>query len=161
MYVRSRICEESGMLAIKECPRTHLEVFSAAGGAPTVFCDIHARRPTTQRPLDAGAAPSSPGDLGFEPARAQNPTGDAPQGFDGQNPVSDADTSTPSDADLSSPDADLNAPARREYRRDQNATPTEDTGVTLDGDLGGDEGRVLDDNSGGFLPPDGVVEAPR
>ncbi len=161
-YVRVRICDESGMLATKECPRTHLEVFSAAGGAPTIFCEIHAKKPTTQRPLDAGAPPSAPGDLGFEPARNQN-EGIAPEGFSERNSEVRTDgepgdqTGAP-DANLSAPDAESEAPAREGQQNERQG----DTGggITLDGENGGGEGRVLDDNSGGFMPPDGTVETP-
>ncbi len=163
MYVRVRICDESGMLAIKECPRTHGEVFSAAGGAPTQFCDIHAKQPTRQRALDAGTPPLAPGDLGFEPARNQN-DGIAPDINANENPGLNADQNAQPDADMTPPDADLNGPARREYRRDQGArnapSASQNDGITLDGANGGGEGRVLDDNSGGYMPPDGTVETP-
>ncbi|PQV63904.1 penicillin-binding protein, 1A family [Abditibacterium utsteinense] len=156
-YVRARICDETGLLATKECPQTHLEVFSAAGGAPTQFCDVHRRQPTQQRDLGASAAPSAPGDLGFDPARSENePPAEATNPED-----SGADSNAQPDADMTPPDADLNAPARREYRRDETTAPEiQGDGVTLDGQNGGGEGRVLDDSSGGFLPPDNAPETP-
>ncbi|HEX9997529.1 MAG TPA: PBP1A family penicillin-binding protein [Abditibacterium sp.] len=145
-YVRTRICNESGLLASKECTSTRIEVFSAAGGAPTQFCDIHRRSNPAPRDLNSGAAPSAPGDLGFDPARAENreESAEAPP---------EADLSTPPDADLAPPDADLNAPARREYQREAAPPAFEgEGGVTLgDEDIG--DGRVLDDQSGQFVAP--------
>jgi penicillin-binding protein 1A len=40
-YVQVRICNQSGLLATRNCPSTHVEEFSAAGGAPTQVCDLH------------------------------------------------------------------------------------------------------------------------
>ena len=40
-YVQARICNESGLLANRACPRSHVEEFSAAAGAPTQYCDLH------------------------------------------------------------------------------------------------------------------------
>ena len=102
-YVRVRVCTETGLLATKECPTTVIKVFSAAGGAPTQFCDVHRRQPTQPRTLDNGAAPSKPGDLGYDPnqnggdnsgapadlgfppARDANPLSTVPQGDANQN----------------------------------------------------------------------------
>ncbi len=156
-YVRVRICNESGMLATKECPSTHLEVFSAAGGAPTQFCDIHGRQPTAQRPLDAGAPASGPGDLGFEPARNSDETPDAsfnerPDADLGERPETNPEGAQP-DADLTPPDAGGDIPTRRD------GAPAGD-GLTLDGENGGGEARVLDDSSGNFIQPDSAPENP-
>ena len=71
-YVRVRICKESGLLATKYCPDTEIRTFSAAGGAPQQFCDIHTRETTQPRSLDEGAAKAQAGDLGFDPARDNN-----------------------------------------------------------------------------------------
>ena len=98
-YIKVRVCRETGLLATKECPDTEVRTFSAAGGAPTQFCDVHRRQPTQPRTLDRGAAPAQPGDLGYEqsqdnsdqsnadsngdlgfpPARDANPMADAPR----------------------------------------------------------------------------------
>lgn len=94
-YVRVRICRESGLLATKECPDTEVREFSAAGGAPRQFCDIHTRQPTQPRRLNDGAERGRAGDLGFDPARDDNADSnnnngdDAPAG-DGFPPASDA-----------------------------------------------------------------------
>ncbi|RYG57048.1 hypothetical protein EON80_28690, partial [bacterium] len=101
-YVKTRICNETGLLATKGCPDTHVEVYSAAGGAPTQFCDVHRPAAAPRRDLNSGAAPSAPGDLGYEPPSEPRESGNN-------------DTSSSPDADVSAPDADLNAPARREY----------------------------------------------
>ena len=100
-YVRVRVCTETGLLATKECPDTVMKTFSAAGGAPTQFCDVHRRQPTQPRTLDNGAAPAKPGDLGFDPnqngddktpadlgfppARDNNPLATVPQDGGNQN----------------------------------------------------------------------------
>ncbi|HEX8463902.1 MAG TPA: PBP1A family penicillin-binding protein [Abditibacterium sp.] len=144
--VRVRFCNETGLVATKECPDTHIEVFSAAGGAPTQLCDVHRRAVEASRPRDlgSGALPSNPGDLGYDPARDET--------LEDPN----AELEDPG-ADMSPPDADLNAPARREYRREEEAPPAfeGDGGVTLDEppvaeDAG--QGQVLDDNQQ-FVPP--------
>ena len=91
-YIRVRICKETGLLATKECPDTEMREFSAAGGAPRQFCDVHTRQPTQPRRLDDGAERPSAGDLGFDPVRDQNdesPGGNAPLN-DGFPPASDA-----------------------------------------------------------------------
>lgn len=151
-YVRARICNETGLLATQECPRTHIEVFSAAGGAPTQFCDVHRRAAAASEPRDlsAGAAPASPDDLGVDSPPESD---DASRAAD---EAANAGAEEPSDADAAA-SPDLNAPARREYRDDANAPPEYqgDGAVTLD-DNSGDGGRVL--NDGGFVPPN---DAPR
>ncbi len=88
-YVRVRICKETGLLATKYCPDTEMRQFSAAGGAPTKFCDVHTRESTQPRSLDDGAAPPRAGDLGYDPVRDQNGGSNAPSG-DGFPPASDA-----------------------------------------------------------------------
>ena len=86
-YVRVRICKETGLLATKECPDTEVREFSAAGGAPKQFCDVHKRQPTQPRRLDDGAERPSAGDLGYDPAREDN---NNPPSGDGFPPASDA-----------------------------------------------------------------------
>ena len=83
-----RICRETGLLATKECPDTERRVFSAAGGAPKQFCDVHTRQPTQARALDDGAERARAGDLGYDPVRE----GDDQSGAsaDGFPPASDA-----------------------------------------------------------------------
>ncbi len=158
-YVRVRICDETGLLATKACPQTHLEVFSSAGGAPTQFCDVHKTQETQQRDLGAGASPAAPGDLGFDPSRAQNDPPPETSSSSDSPTNSGIDPNAQPDAALTPPDADLNGPARREYRRDETAPPeSQGDGVTLDGENGGSQGRVLDDNSGGFIPPDNLPD---
>lgn len=141
-YVRARICNETGLLATKDCPSTHIEVFSAAGGAPTQFCDVHRRMPTTPRDLNTGAAPPAPGDLGYDPARADD------------NREAPPEMPAPPDADMPQPEADLNAPARREYHRDEVAPPAAEGDGVVNLDDGNAQGQVLDDNTGKFAPPD-------
>ncbi len=105
-YVRVRICTETGLLATKECPDTEIREFSAAGGAPKIFCDVHTRQPTQPRSLNNGADRGRAGDLGFDPARDNNGNADAnnnrdnaPAG-DGFPPARDAPpmSSAPRDA---------------------------------------------------------------
>ena len=91
-YISVRICKETGLLATKECPDTEMRTFSAAGGAPTQFCDVHTRQPTQPRSLDQGGESARAGDLGFDPARDSNDNaggGNAPTN-DGFPPASDA-----------------------------------------------------------------------
>ncbi len=140
-YVRARICDESGLLATKECPNTHVETFSAAGGAPAQYCTLHGRNPVAQRQLSQGQAPARDGDLGQagdEPVRRSNrnfedgtgndaPPGDVPNAQDGA--VGEDGQSDP------------NVAARREYQRDQNS--------------GGDTGQVPAHQGDGIIPLDG------
>ena len=87
-----RICRETGLLATKECPDTEMRTFSAAGGAPRQFCDVHTRQPTKPRGLNDGAERPGAGDLGFDPVRDQNGEsqgGNAPLN-DGFPPANDA-----------------------------------------------------------------------
>ena len=118
-YVRVRVCRESGLLATKECPDTEIREFSAAGGAPKQFCDIHTRQPTQPRRLDDGADRGRAGDLGFDPVRDDDSgtNGDSAPAGDGFPPASDAPP-------LSS-------------------APQDDTAPTYDGD----SGVVLDDGA--------------
>ena len=91
-YVTVRVCKETGLLATKECPDTERRTFSAAGGAPTKFCDVHTRQPTQARTLDDGGERARAGDLGFDPARDQNDSesGDNAPANDGFPPARDA-----------------------------------------------------------------------
>ncbi|MDQ3814143.1 MAG: PBP1A family penicillin-binding protein [Armatimonadota bacterium] len=71
MYVQRRICNESGLLATSNCPSTHIDTFSAAGGAPTQSCYIHveeARRVRSLGDENATASEPRPGDLGYDAA---------------------------------------------------------------------------------------------
>ena len=123
-YVTVRVCRETGLLATKECPDTERRTFSAAGGAPTLFCDVHRRQPTQPRTLDNGAAPSRPGDLGFDPAR------------DGNNNSNDDNADAP--IDLGFPPARDENPMASAPRGGGAAQPQApayegDSGVVLDG----------------------------
>lgn len=40
-YIQVRICSQTGLLATRHCPRTRVEEFSAAAGAPTKYCTLH------------------------------------------------------------------------------------------------------------------------
>jgi membrane carboxypeptidase/penicillin-binding protein len=87
-YVKVRICNQSGLLATRNCPSTHVETFSAAGGAPTQYCDLHKPKNSTpdddddNHPNDAAVdsgsdtqpPPATPADLPDDsvPARRQN-----------------------------------------------------------------------------------------
>ena len=121
-----RICKESGLLATKECPDTEMRTFSAAGGAPKQFCDIHKSQPTQPRQLDAGADRARAGDLGFDPARDNsgdsNNNGDNAPARDGFPPASDAPP-------LSSPPRDT-VPA---YDGDSGVVLDDGSPQTLDG----------------------------
>ena len=126
-YVRVRVCTETGLLATKECPDTVIKTFSAAGGAPTQFCDVHRRQPTQPQTLDNGAAPPRDGDLnpdnngdgalpndGFPPAR------DAPPLSDNPNPNDDTPQAPDFQGDggvvLDDNPTDDQSPVRRERR---------------------------------------------
>ena len=123
-YVHVRICRETGLLATKECPDTEMRVFSAAGGAPTQFCDVHRRQPTRPQTLDNGAAPARAGDLGFD---SQQNGGDTPAPVgDGFPPARDADPMS----------------SVRGTGNNQAPAYQGDSGVVLDG------GDAPDDNSG-------------
>lgn len=138
-YVRVRICNESGLLATSACPKTHWEEFSAAAGAPTQYCDIHQRNNSAPRSL-GDSLPStnshdSAGDLGYDPARDGDTAGGA--GQDNRRQTEPEDDGQ-----------DLNAPARREYWRDNQRDQS--TGA----DTGGDNGTLMDDPGGpDFSPP--------
>jgi hypothetical protein len=136
-------------LATSACPKTHWEEFSAAAGAPTQYCDIHRRNDPTPRTLNDGLNPNP------------QPSTDDP-GFD---PSQDGDTVPPGDNNggdnrrQSAPDdssQDLNAPARREYWRDNQRDQAANT------DNSGDNGTLLDDPGGPDFsaPPEGGDTAP-
>lgn len=159
-YINVRICNESGLLATRECPDTHKEVFSAAGGAPTQYCPIHGRNPVTPRSLSQGQEPAREDDLGGAPVRRSRDNssdgstdtggsvGSVPNGIVGEDGQSE----------------DPRAAARREYQRDQN---TDDTGGTVpayEGDgvlpLDGNSGTARRSNDGGgqVLPDNGTPQ---
>lgn len=55
-YIQVRICSQTGLLATRNCPRTRVEEFSAAGGAPTRYCTLHApQRQSTSESSDGEA----------------------------------------------------------------------------------------------------------
>ena len=141
-YVNARICNESGLLATKECPDTHMEQFSAAGGAPTQYCPIHGRNPVQERRLSQGQAPAREDDLGGAPVRRGSNSYD--DGSSGEPGTGTGDVPNAQDGAIGEDGLnDPNAAARREYRRDANnddgaqAPASEGDGVvTLDGDSG-------------------------
>ncbi len=63
-FVTRRICDESGMLALKGCPHTHTEQFSTASDIPTQVCDIPEHVQRTQQ-MQGNAGAPQPGDLGY------------------------------------------------------------------------------------------------
>lgn len=69
-FVSRRLCDESGMLALKGCLHTHNEEFSTASDVPTQFCNLPSHVSRTQQMQNTSGAPQ-PGDIGY-----QNP-GDA------------------------------------------------------------------------------------
>jgi penicillin-binding protein 1A len=58
-YVRVRICDDTGLLATRSCPHTHVEEFSAAGGAPTQYCDVHRPKNAPHSNDDASQVPAT------------------------------------------------------------------------------------------------------
>jgi 1A family penicillin-binding protein len=58
-YVRVRICNDTGLLATRACPSSHIEEFSAAGGAPTQYCDVHRPKSTPGVEAPSGDAAST------------------------------------------------------------------------------------------------------
>ena len=124
--VSVRICKESGLLATKECPDTEVRQFSVAGGAPKLFCDIHARQPTQPRGLDDGAERERAGDLGFDPAREGN--GDSGNGDNA--PAGDGFPPARDEAPLSS-QPDRNEPPA--YEGDSGVVVDDGSPQTLDG----------------------------
>jgi penicillin-binding protein 1A len=64
--LRVTVCNESGLLATRSCTRTRVIEFSASGGAPERYCDLHGQM-TTPRTLDQSGSDDStrPGDLGY------------------------------------------------------------------------------------------------
>ncbi len=75
-YVSRRICDESGMIALAGCSRSHNEQFSAAGDIPNQVCDIPAHVERTQQMMDKSGAPQ-PGDIGYN-ANGYKPNDDDP-----------------------------------------------------------------------------------
>ncbi len=161
-YIKVRICNESGLLATKGCPDTKMEVFSAAGGAPTQYCPLHGKSPTEERRLSQGGAPPGAYDLGA-PVRQNGGSGGGnnnPGADNGPGNVPNAQGGAVGEDGQSGAD-DPNAQAQREYRRDQNADdaggappPHQGDGiVTLEGGSAspqrrnsGGGGQVLPDN---------------
>ncbi len=74
-YVQVRICNQSGLLATRSCPSTHVETFSAAGGAPTQVCDL--LKPKNPSPSSSSGDDSDSG------------TSDAEAGLEDQQPPVD------------------------------------------------------------------------
>jgi len=147
-YIRVRICNESGLLATKGCPDTHMEVFSAAGGAPVQYCPLHGRNPDEERQLSQGQAPARDGDLGGsanEPVRHSNPgfndgtsdgsTGEVPNAQNG--PVREDGTVGPND------NANAQVPAHQG-----------DGIIPLDGNSGDSGGSDRAQSGGGNVLPD-------
>ncbi len=177
-YVRARICDESGLLATKECPITHIETFSAAGGAPTQYCTLHGRNPVAQRDLSQGQAPTHDGDLGDagnatdEPVRRSNPSVDNGSGNpDDILPNTDAVPNAQDGAIGEDGQSDPNVAARREYQRDQNSgndSGASDTGqvpahegegiIPLDEGKGQSVPRARPNGAGQVLPDNGVPQ---
>ncbi|BCM89992.1 penicillin-binding protein 2D [Abditibacteriota bacterium] len=162
-YIKVRICNESGLLATKECPDTHMEVFSAAGGAPTQYCPIHGRNPVEQRRLSEGRAPGRDDDLGGVPVRRSTDNSDNDDTGDGDSNTETGDIPNARHGAVDEQGRsgeDPNTAARREYERDKNSDDAGDAPahegdgvVTLDGDSGttprrrsGGGGQVLPDN---------------
>lgn len=122
-YISVRICKETGLLATKECPDTEIREFSAAGGAPTQFCDVHTRQPTQPRTLDNGAERARAGDLGFDPTRDSGADSSSSSGDGGGNAQVNDGFPPASDAPpMSTVPAD-----------DQPPTYEGDSGVVVDG----------------------------
>jgi 1A family penicillin-binding protein len=146
-YITARICDESGLLATKECPNTHKETFSAAGGSPTQYCTLHGRNPVAQRQLSQGQAPAHEGDLGGsaddQPVRRSNRNLD--DGSAGDTPSGTGEVPNAQDGAVGEDgQSDPNAAARREYQRDQNS-----------GGDSGDSGQVPAHEGDGIIPLDG------
>ena len=158
-YVTARICNESGLLATKECPDTHMEQFSSAGGAPTQYCPIHGRNPVRDRNLSQGQAPARDDDLGGAPVRRSRDSfdeGNAGDGGIGADDIPNARDGAVGEDGQNDP----NTAARREYQREQN---TDDGGasapasegddvMTLDGDSGTPARRRSSERGGQVLP---------
>ncbi len=160
-YIKVRICNESGLLATRDCPDTHMEVFSAAGGAPTQYCPIHGRNPVEQRRLSDGGTPGRDDDLGGTPVRrsGNNSSGDD-MGDGGNNTGDIPNAQNGAVGEDGQTGEDPNEAARREYQRDQNADDTGDGAPAAQGDgvitLGGDSGttRRRSNDGGGKVLPD-------
>jgi penicillin-binding protein 1A len=80
-YVRRRICDDTGLLATSACPHTHIEEFSAAGGAPTQYCDVHRSKQAPQNDGEAAPVPEADtapdtGSYDSDPAFETVPPGD-------------------------------------------------------------------------------------
>ena len=150
-YINVRICNESGLLATKDCPDTHKEVFSAAGGAPTQYCPIHGRSPVRQRDLSEGASPGRDDDLGGAPVRRQRENADEGGDDTGTGDIPNARDGAVGENGQSGDDP--NAAARREYERDRNNDDDGGNAPAHEGDgvitLGGDSGTARRPRSGG------------
>jgi 1A family penicillin-binding protein len=112
-YVRRRICDDTGLLATSACPRSHIEEFSAAGGAPTQYCDVHRAKPTSPSDDDTSPIPDA------EPV-PDNGNYDSDPAFD----AAPAGDGRPEDGN-----SDSAAPTRREGGAD---APTNDGGDNAD-----------------------------
>jgi 1A family penicillin-binding protein len=133
-YVTIRICNESGLLATKDCQNTHKETFSSAGGAPTTYCTVH-RSAVVQQPLTSApdTGRSSPPRERITNSRDDNSTQDyqqPPIGEDG-NPIS--------------PDNSAAQDYYRERRRNQ-----ENSVQAYEGD----GVMIVPDNGGGTIIPE-------
>jgi penicillin-binding protein 1A len=95
-YVQRRICDESGLLAIAGCSRSHMEMFSSGGGVPTDYCNIPSHQPRVRRQaaLNDGVPSimgsdlqTQPENFSDQPARREAPAVQPPQFQDGQDTV--------------------------------------------------------------------------
>ena len=141
-YIKVRICNESGLLATRGCPDTKMEIFSAAGGAPTQYCPLHGKSPVEERRLSQGGAPPGAYDLGA-PVRQSggNDGGDNANGDNGPTNVPNAQDG-PVDDNGQSGGSDPNA----QNQPDQNA---------------GDQTAQVPSHQGdGIIPLDGGNSSP-
>jgi hypothetical protein len=146
-FVRVRICDDSGMLATRACPHTHIEEFSAAAGAPTNYCDIH-----------KGAAPDDASPAG--PDSSPPADNDGGNGDNLQNLPADQDPDTP--VRHSKPAPDLNGAARRQYYKDSQqdqqgggtgAATQPDNGTILNDDPDAERAAQPQAQPQSFTPP--------
>lgn len=115
-YVRVRICNDSGLLATKYCPHTHIEEFSVAGNAPTKYCTIHGPQKDASNNSEAAAD-----------SNTENPPADENQEIQNPPDESEPPEEQPAVERRPKPSGASSAPVRRDYSGDSGSISDDST----------------------------------
>jgi len=110
--IRKRICDDSGLLATRACPHTHMEEFSSAENAPTEYCNIHGSRHRRSRDSDAARDSEQESTDINPPTRRRNSEDDFDQP---EEPALDESPEPSEEEAPAAPSPTDQAPIRRDY----------------------------------------------